>query len=307
MDFELSENQAVIQASVQSILQPFRTLPTGEPDYFKSVPALEQQLAESGFLDVEWSEDYTRLDAALLIYEVSRLPVVLELAASTLVMPSIGARMLARPVALAERKDGPIRFLPAARTLVYLENGEAHIASFQGMVVETLSGVLAYPYGRLVDSGSLKGSSLGPGSGESLRCWWRVALALEAAGQLRGALEATVDYVSQRKQFGRPIGSFQAVQHRLANALQVSEACRWLALRAAESGAPEEAAIAALYAQDQMRTVITDLHQFTGAIGLTQEYPLHYWTYRLKALQGELGGMAEQAQAASKVFDLAAH
>ena len=108
--------------------------------------------------------------------------------------------------------------------------------------------------------------------------------------------------MTQRTQFGRRIGSFQAIQHRLALAVQITEACRWLALRAAQSGSSEDAAIAALYAQDQFRGVVTDLHQFTGAIGLTLEYPLHLWTYRLKALQGELGGIAEQAEAACAVF-----
>ena len=42
-----------------------------------------------------------------------------------------------------------------------------------------------------------------------------------------------------------------------------------------------------------------DLHQFLGAMGMTLEHPLHLWTYRLKALIGELGGRAEQAAAAA--------
>jgi alkylation response protein AidB-like acyl-CoA dehydrogenase len=81
---------------------------------------------------------------------------------------------------------------------------------------------------------------------------------------------------------------------------------KWLAFRAAESGTAEDAALAAIYAQDQMRQIVNDLHQFTGAIGLTLEYPLHLWTYRLKALQGELGGLTHQAEAALGVFGAAA-
>jgi hypothetical protein len=45
--------------------------------------------------------------------------------------------------------------------------------------------------------------------------------------------------------------------------------------------------------------LVTETHQFHGAIGLTLEYPLHFWTYRLKALQGELGGPTAQALAAA--------
>jgi alkylation response protein AidB-like acyl-CoA dehydrogenase len=306
MDFELSERQAIIQATVRKILEPFRAVTQGDPKLYKRAPALEQHLDESGFFDVGIGEDYTALDAALLVYETARLPVLVEVAASTLVAPHIGAGALARPIALADRRSGAIRYLPDARTLLLLENGEAHVASLDGVPIDPLGGVLAYPFGRLSDPTALETKNLGPGSGECLARWWRIALAVEAAGQMRGAFDATIDYVSQRKQFGRPIGSFQAIQHRLALAVQIIEGCRWLALRAAHSGTSEDAAIAALYAQDQLRGVVTDLHQFTGAIGLTMEYPLHFWTYRLKALQGELGGIAEQAEASSAVFGAAA-
>ena len=206
MDFELSERQAVVQAAAQRILEPFRAVTHSAPNYFKRSPALEQQLDESGFFDVNFDEDYTALDAALLVYETARVPVVVEVAASTLVAPHMGAGALARPIALADRRSGAIRYLPNSRTLLLLENGEAHVASLEGVRIDPLGGVLAYPFGRLGDPTALEARSLGPGSGESLARWWRIALAVEAAGQLRGALDATIDYVSQRTQFGRRIG-----------------------------------------------------------------------------------------------------
>jgi alkylation response protein AidB-like acyl-CoA dehydrogenase len=100
--------------------------------------------------------------------------------------------------------------------------------------------------------------------------------------------------VTQRKQFGQPIGAFQAVQHRLAEAAVLLEATRWLTLKAADSSDPVDASLAAGYAQDAARRVTYDFHQFHGAMGLTLEHPLHLWTYRLKALYGELGGASMQ-------------
>ena len=302
MDFELSEEQAVVQSALLAIFADFRALPTGACGYFELQPALDSLLTESDFFSLARMEGYGPLDAALFVYEAAQLPYLVEVAASALVAPMLGESELPRPIALAEDRNGAIRNLPRARSLILLENGEAHVASLSENDVVPLSSVLGYPFGKLADPAALSTRSLGPGSGAALAKWWRVALAAEGAGLLRAALDATVEYVKQRQQFGRPIGSFQAVQHRLAVCAQQVSACRWLAFSAADSGAAGEAATAALYVQDQMRHIVNDLHQFTGAIGLTLEYPLHLWTYRLKALQGELGGVARQGEAASIVF-----
>ena len=71
---------------------------------------------------------------------------------------------------------------------------------------------------------------------------------------------------------------------------------KWLALRAACSDSDADAATPRLHAQQAMRKVITDCHQFTGAMGLTLEFPLHLWTYRLKFPQGEAGGVPQRAR-----------
>jgi alkylation response protein AidB-like acyl-CoA dehydrogenase len=131
---------------------------------------------------------------------------------------------------------------------------------------------------------------------EAIRRRALIGLAAEAAGVMRGALDNTVQYVKDRQQFGQPLGHFQAIQHRLAECAQIVQACRLMALRAADADCGQLAAIACLYAQDAMRKVINDCHQFSGAMGLTLEFPLHLWTYRLKILQGEAGGRAAQAR-----------
>ena len=126
---------------------------------------------------------------------------------------------------------------------------------------------------------------------------WRVALAAETAGLLAAALDATTSLSADRKQFGRPLATFQALRHRLAEAQVRINSGRWLALKAAASLDPGDAALAALHAQESIRAVTYDFHQFLGAMGMTLEHPLHFWTYRAKLLASELGGRGAQALA----------
>jgi alkylation response protein AidB-like acyl-CoA dehydrogenase len=123
-----------------------------------------------------------------------------------------------------------------------------------------------------------------------------VALAAEAAGLIQAAIDSTVEHLSVRKQFGRPLGSFQALRHRMAECAVLAGGVRLLALKAAATAAPGDAALAAFHAQESTGRICYDLHQMLGAMGMTLEHPLHLWTYRLKLLSSELGGQGAQAQ-----------
>ena len=118
---------------------------------------------------------------------------------------------------------------------------------------------------------------------------------------MEAALQLVIDHVSARYAFNRPLGSFQAIQHRLAMAAETAESTRWLARRAAWSDAEEDAALAAGFAQTRVAQFTYDLHQFVGAMGLTLEFPLHLWTYRLRALVGELGGASVQGREVARL------
>ena len=120
----------------------------------------------------------------------------------------------------------------------------------------------------------------------------------------RAALDTTVAHVRERQQFGRPLGSFQALQHRLAECEVLIEGARWLALEAAWSWAdPERAAAAAVQALRAGERTFWETHQFSGALGFAVEYDLHLWTMRLPALRAELlvdrpaGRCADRARA----------
>ena len=75
---------------------------------------------------------------------------------------------------------------------------------------------------------------------------------------------------------------------------------RMLALYAAWSVEAVAADVAATYAQDHVGKLAFDLHQFNGGMGVTAEHKLHFFTYRLRALQAELGGADA---AAGAVYD----
>lgn len=122
--------------------------------------------------------------------------------------------------------------------------------------------------------------------------WQRGVLATAALlnGLSARMLDITVGYVKQREQFGRPIGSFQAIKHALANALVAVEFARPAALAAAwaqahgESGAAAEASMAKVLAADAARLIARTAIQCHGATGYTTEYDLHLFAKRAWAL-----------------------
>ena len=146
-----------------------------------------------------------------------------------------------------------------------------------------------------------EGERLGAGSAATLRRFWRLAIAAECVGAMRAALDLTVRYVTHRRQFGRPVGSFQALQHRLAECEVLIQGGRWLTYRAAHRGAPEEdVALAAAHTTGTALRVFNEMHQMTGAMGFTREHPLHVWTTRLHVLRQELGGARLHRQFAAR-------
>jgi alkylation response protein AidB-like acyl-CoA dehydrogenase len=125
---------------------------------------------------------------------------------------------------------------------------------------------------------------------------------LGTAAQLLGLtdrmIEMTVAYASERKQFGVPIGSFQAVKHHLANARLALEFARPLVYRAAwtvatgDSERPVAVSLAKASASDAARLAARVALQCHGAIGYTTEYDLHLFMKRAWALAASWGDAA---------------
>ena len=293
MDFELNADQLLIVDAVQSICSRYRDLPDERRrDYQFFSHEMQRDLQESGFLDMIRS-GYSPLEAALVLYETSTVPAVVEVAVSALVAPQLIDRELPGPVAiLSGDLSRPQRMLPVARTVLVELPDDVLLLSVDADNVIPHETFLAYPYGCFRELPDLRsGERLGAAALVKLRQWRRVALALECAAAARAATDFTVDHVKERHVFGKPIAAFQAVQHRLAQCHVIASGLRWLGLYAAWSGAAADADLAAAYAQQHIHKLVFDLHQFNGGMGLTCEQKLHLWTYRLRALQAEAGGV----------------
>ena len=111
-----------------------------------------------------------------------------------------------------------------------------------------------------------------------------LALAAEQAGAARRALEQTVAYTKERVQFGRPIGSFQALQHRMADLHVLTESAWSLCWAAAQegdgSGPGLRAAAARAYCSEALLRVTGQMIQLHGAIGVTWEHGAHRYFKR---------------------------
>ncbi|WP_329572830.1 acyl-CoA dehydrogenase family protein [Streptomyces sp. NBC_01361] len=109
-------------------------------------------------------------------------------------------------------------------------------------------------------------------------------LAAEAVGAAERALERTVEHVRQREQFGRPIGSFQAVKHRLADVyvqVQAARSAAYYAAWAAGSGSGERTGgLALAQALEALRTAASEAVQLHGGIGFTWEHDAHLYLKR---------------------------
>ncbi|CAM5372034.1 acyl-CoA dehydrogenase family protein [Streptomyces aurantiogriseus] len=121
----------------------------------------------------------------------------------------------------------------------------------------------------------------------------RLATAAQALGVGLALLDRTVAYVRQRVQFGAPIGSFQAVKHRLADAKIALEFARPLVLGAALTLTPADVAAAKLRACEAAYTTARTALHLHGAIGYTAEYDLSLWLTKARALRTAWGSPDE--------------
>ncbi|MFI1357885.1 acyl-CoA dehydrogenase family protein [Streptomyces sp. NPDC020898] len=125
-----------------------------------------------------------------------------------------------------------------------------------------------------------------------------VALAAEQVGGAQACLDAAVEYAKVRVQFGRPIGSFQAVKHKCADMLLQVEAARSAVYRAMSvaAGEPDElpvsAALAAAYCSDAFTHAAKENIQIHGGIGYTWEHDAHLYLKRAKSSEQLFGSPA---------------
>ena len=116
----------------------------------------------------------------------------------------------------------------------------------------------------------------------------------DTVGVLQKVLEMTLDYAKERKQFDRPIGAFQVIQHYMADMMTYVDGTRFVSYQAAwrmNKGLPSirETAIAKAWSAESYEWCITKTHQIFGAIGVTIDHDLHFYTTRGKTAQLSYG------------------
>lgn len=319
MHFGFGEDQLLLQKTVRDFLRaecpPERVRALWETESGRS-PELWRQLADVGLPGLLVPESrggmgLDEIDAVLLFEECGR---------AALAEPVVATAAVGAPL-LAELGDDALaaRWLPgiaAGTALVAVGHpantfvADAHVADLlllpdaagdlhaaERAAVELVAQPANDPSQRLFEVRFDAARARRVASGEKARALRDAALdrgALACAAQLVGVceqlIEMAVAYASQRKQFGRPIGSFQAVKHQLANAKVKLEYARPLVYRAAYSVARSDArralhvSMAKSEAGEAAAFAARTALQVHGAIGYTFEQDLHIWMRRAWSL-----------------------
>jgi alkylation response protein AidB-like acyl-CoA dehydrogenase len=313
VDFELSEDQVALQEAARALLDdlaaPERVrahVDSGEPYDAR----LWAAMAEQGWLGVELPEADGGLglgfvEAAVLMEEVGRHvapapfhPTVLALRATAgtrfadpLLAGGIGCVGWREP-----GRDALVPYAPVADVAV--------VASRDGVVAHDLRAggrparEPAMDVTRCVGwvPADLPGEEIGgPAEAAALLDRGAVATSVESLGAAATVLDMTVAYAKERVQFGRPIGSFQAVKHRCADMLVDLEGMRSAAYHAAwaiGAGDPEAsiaASTAKTWCADAARRIMASGLQVHGGIGFTWDHDLHLFLKRAQLDQVTFG------------------
>jgi alkylation response protein AidB-like acyl-CoA dehydrogenase len=180
---------------------------------------------------------------------------------------------------------------------------ELHAVSVeqQGVTVEPVTSLdLTRPVADITLDRASSTLLAGPESAESAvdGALWTAAglLASEQLGVAEWCLTTTVAYLKERHQFGRPVGSFQALKHRLADVWQDLVLARAVARNAADDPGPVSASLAKALCSTVAVHAAEEAVQLHGGIGMTWEHPAHLYLKRAKADSIALGTAGRHRQ-----------
>ena len=325
MDFGFTDDQRDIQRTARDLL--------GERSTFAKVrehaearttdQALWRELCELGWPGIAISEAHGgqglgTIELSILCEELGRslapVPFLASAIAACVIEHAGSAEQRERWLpglasgesigALARALDGPAEQVVSgaqADVIVLVEDdGSGRIVTPEDAEVTAIAAIDPTRSAARVSAADGAGESLEdgcPGLGHAL-----VAVSSELVGVSERALEMTVEYVKDRKQFGVPVGAYQAVSHRCAQMLLDTEKARSTTAFAAWSadsnpeGLAEAAAMAKAAASDAGREVTTSAIQMHGGIGFTWEADVH-WLYKRAQLDSALLGGASRHRA----------
>ncbi len=333
MDFGFTDDQREIQRTARQLLGE-RARPERVREHAEAAStdaALWGELCELGWPGIAVSEEYGgqglgTIELAILCEELGRslapVPFLPSAIAATLIEHSGTVEQSARWLgglasgetigALATARDGVAELViggAQAQVLVLIEeDGSGRVLAAEEAEIAPLASIDPTRSAARVSFSEDAGESLGDvgaGLGRAL-----VAVSSELVGVCDRALEMTVAYVKERKQFGVPVGSYQAVSHRCAQMLLETEKARSTAAFAAWTAESdperlgEAAAMAKAASSDAGREVTAGAIQMHGGIGFTWEADVH-WLYKRAQIDAVLLGGAghHRAQLAAILAD----
>jgi hypothetical protein len=280
MDFSFTAEQDDLRREARSFLE-------ANPS-----PTLDQ-LAPLGWVGILQSDDFSFLDAAVLFEELGRVlydgPYVLNEVAG-----QPGEDVWSIEI------DG---FVPHLDQVDRVLTPDMHGRPAEGEQIATVDETLRL--GRLTANGA------GPATGAwvDVRRRLLAALALEAVGIGSKAVELAIAYAGSREQFGKKIGTYQAISHPLVDAYVAVELARslayWAAWSVAEQDDAVDLAVASAKSQAAEAAVLACERsiQAHGGIGFTWEHPLHRYYKRALWLEGALGyGRELRAEVAASLL-----
>ncbi|QUQ65230.1 acyl-CoA dehydrogenase family protein [Kutzneria sp. CA-103260] len=291
----LTDEQLALQETVAKLLA-------------KGPDDLWPTLCEIGAPGLAIPEEYGGSGATL-----TELQIVLEQLGRTLApVPLLGTAIAAEAVLATGNTDACQRLLPdiaAGRVATWCPETKKHVldgdraevllVGQKGLLYEMRPDQVAItPLTTMDESRSLATvtvdhpeNPLGPYDETRVRRFALSALAAEQVGTAARSLEMTVEYARQRRQFGRPIGSFQAVKHRLADMHVLVETARSAAY---DREHPTEAKI---YCSDALTKVAAEMVQLHGGIAITWEHDAQRYFKRAHGAAFLFGDPAEHLRA----------
>lgn len=278
---------------------------------------LQQLAGELGWLAIALPEDHGGLGLgsaglAILNYELGRAAAPGGFLATSVVLQAIALSDAAREPAVAEiianvvggmttlalaadldapKGDGPVWLLGEPDAAAALIAGTGDDLVLIGLADAAPEKVTIWDETRtmiaIAPSAANRIATL-PGARPMLEAVYALALAADSAGIARGVLDRTVVYMKEREQFGRPIGSFQALKHRAADHQVNAIAARqlvWQAVDQMDANAPGArmwSAMAKANVTDAAARVAGDCVQLHGGVGFTREYDPHLYMKRVR-------------------------
>jgi len=324
MHFAFTEDQILFRDTVRDFLanecRPEQVRAAWESDAGR-VPALWSKLAEMGVVGLTAPESagglgMDEVDLVLLLEEAGRAALPEPLAEHTAIaLPTLGLWGGDKGAAWLEKAAagealvgvgvcGPyVLYAEQADVLLLASGDELHLVE--------RSAVELTPQRSVDYSRKLSSIAWSPGDATRLASGAEaetaigdacdrgaLAAAAQCVGIAQNLIDVTVDYVGQREQFGKVVGSYQAVKHHLANALLAVEFARplvYVAAYAVANSTPHRArdvSMAKATASDAVDLAARIALQCHGAIGYTFEYDLHLWMKRGWALAAAYGDAA---------------